>query len=458
MTNELLFLFAKWNGENSERTIASLFAGYTILNEEKNNIFICQFYLDHLDDLIEQHKFKIDWNRIKKYTEDEVVGYLNCQRGQVLNILTYDEFNQEIKSKNYNPRRYKSVAVVFRGKNEIPHFENLKEYFFRKDAEEYNIFNHANLIELKFRIGCRQILAALDSLNRSRNKVDIIIDPDGKGCYSEIIYRKIKDCYEYIRTMAFIDEGDGDKINYHFDIGGRLGVIPRKSSEPKKIWFMHYWLGALSYSFDDIYFSYATEDLFLDHITSFKNYMEKKIPFIECKIDRQSINTLSDIELFVEKMIRGRVICLIGEKYLERPYPTFELVSVMKNIGAIDDEGQIIKEKINDIKYRLFPILIGKKAIMTLNEDRRNELEDFWANFDDRGYSKDKIDKIKKLIKPTLEALSRLNMQPLKKDIVTRGEVLKNHRNICNIILFNIITSSGLKIFDHIKKPEHLGD
>jgi hypothetical protein len=157
-------------------------------------------------------------------------------------------------------------------------------------------------------------------------------------------------------------------------------------------------------------------------------------------------------------MICGCVICLIGEKYLERPYPMFELVSVMKNIGVVDDEGQIIKEKINDIKYRLFPILIGKNAIMTLNEDRRNELQDFWTNFDDKGYSKDKIKEIRRLIKPTLEALSRLNMQPLKKDIITRGEALRNHRKICNMILFNILRSSSLKIFEHIKEPKHLGN
>jgi hypothetical protein len=287
MTKELLFFFASWNGENSERTIASLFAGYNIINEEKTgnkkrNLFVCQFYLDHLNDLIEQQKLEVDWNKIKEYTEDEAVEYLNSSRGNIINILTYDEFNKNIKSENYNPLRYKNTAVIFRSENEIPHFEKFKKYLSRKDTGKYNLFDHVNIIEIKFRIGCRQILSALDSLNVSRNKVDIIVDPDGNGCYSEIIYRKIKDCHEYIRTMAFID--DGDKIDYYFDIESRLGVIPRKRSAPKKIWFMHYWLDALSYSFDDLYFSYATDDSFSEHIDSFKKYIEKKIPFIEWRI------------------------------------------------------------------------------------------------------------------------------------------------------------------------------
>lgn len=447
MGEKLTFFFTRWENGRTEKIMAATVRAFAqIFSDQK----ICVVHHVHAKKMI-----NINSDTLK----DEAVNLPPAVKNSDAVFLIYasiSDIEGELSFDNQMNRFLSGISKhILVNLMHDDHAQHFQVYI---DAiQEEN--SAVKIIYIDSYIGCELILDALNTEHRT----NAIFDSHEHDCYSEIISKNLLLCNQYVNSIATISIANPKKppTKYcYFDFNENIVKIIKNSEG--RVHFMHQWLLQLNNPLD-YYYTYATDDNHTKEIIErMSGFFKRKLPFSIPHIDAEKSNGFADVEKYVDELINGKmVIALIDGFYLNKPYPMFEVISILEKNGLFQQNGcdiLINYDKVDKIskQNRFFPILFGKQAHSILDVNGQNAVIEYWSKFSDEKYPIDKIKKIQQLVKPTLQVISRLNYQPFKKYTETAESLLRNHEEICNSIFCNVVKSLDLAIYRHISESENI--
>lgn len=445
MTEKLVFLFAERSFERPSKVLGSTLVSFAKIFKGKK-ICIVQRIFSAISEVntINDSVFKEEANRLAK----------SMKLSSHTPFCTYASIGEDDYNTGFNreidlflTKTVEHILIDLKTDDYHQYFE----LFFENEKEK---FNESKIIYIESYVGCEFIIKAVEK----KEFMNIIFDRSGQDCYSDYISSRALKLNKYIKSVAIITSKNeiGGKYCY-FNAEKNLVEIVKNSEH--RVPFLFKWIELLYQDFN-YYYSYASDDDVQDIIDGMIYFFKLKMPFANYNIDSQENKSFTDIERYVSKLINGKmIVALIGDNYLFKPYPMFEIISILEkhNLFIINNDlifTNVEKVDLLTMENKIFPILFGKKAHAIFRSDKRNEISDYWRNFSDSSYSEDKINKIKQFISPTLEILSRLNYQALKELTQSNSDLLKNHELICKILVYQ--ANFKVDIYSHINAAEEL--